>query len=152
MKTFEETVRAMSAKEIIMAMVEGLRNPKLTVNMSSFGYYDNGICYGCAATNAVCTISEKTFTRENINDITKQAIFLNSDWWFLNQFENAIDFLRKGHINNYNFIANFIGFAKIKPIYRGRWFKRIEAELPRLSNDYTEKQLLQYVKLAEAQK
>jgi hypothetical protein len=33
--TFEERVKSMSAKEIIMAMVEGLRDPKIEVDMGT---------------------------------------------------------------------------------------------------------------------
>jgi hypothetical protein len=37
--SFDEKVRSMSAKEIIMAMVNGLKNPAVKVDMGSFGRF-----------------------------------------------------------------------------------------------------------------
>lgn len=70
--TFEERVKSMSAKEIILAMVESLTlPPTVNVQMSSFGHLVEikkrrflffgkrtvKHCYGCAATNTICRIA-----------------------------------------------------------------------------------------------
>ena len=88
---FEETVRAMSMKEIIMAMVNGLRNPHVKVVMSSFGHMKDGICFGCAATNTVCEITGKTYDEGVIEYATDRAKFMNCTYIFLHKFESAID-------------------------------------------------------------
>ena len=111
--TFKEKVLSMTAKEIIMSMVEGLQNPVITINMDTYGEAIEGVCFGCAATNAVCKISGKVFTEDNIDEDLRSN-FLKTDRLFLSEFEMAIDNLRAGGIKSYNFYANEIGIAQIK--------------------------------------
>ena len=142
-KTFEEKVRAMSAKQIIMAMVNGLKHPKVEIDMTTFGTKHRGICYGCAATNVVCKISGKTFTSDNIVFTTDRAKLINSNLHFLDSFEMAIDNLRSGSISGYNYIAERNDFALIK--------YNINTELPCLhTHDYKDN-LKPYIELAKSQ-
>jgi len=121
MKSFEDVVRSMSAREIIMAMVDGLKNPAVKVNMMTFGAseYDQNdklVCYGCAATNAICHITKVTFTPKTIGSTHWRSKILNTTDVFLEAFENAIDHLRSGGIGDYNDLAAWHGFALIKNI------------------------------------
>lgn len=143
---FKEKVQAMSAKEIIMTMVEGLRNPVTKINMSTYAKVHGNVCYGCAATNAICKIG-----KISLDDFLKvepynsmQTFAKNLDHRkFIVMFETAIDYLRTGNIINYNVYANEISIAKIV-IPDG--FK-----LPILENGYTEEDLQKYVELANLQ-
>lgn len=149
-KSFEEIVRAMSAKEIIMAMVNGLKNPSTKINMDTFGYskhnwFTHGfglkpICHGCAATNAICQIAGVKFTPDDIAETWTRSSAINSSITFLNLFESAIDELRKGNIFQYNLLASRGKFAKIKNV--------TEISLPRLENNFSKKQLKVYEELA----
>lgn len=141
-QTFEQKVKSMSAKEIIMSMVEGLQNPVVRVDIDTFGEVIDNVCYGCAATNAICKISGKTFNIENIGYRDGRAEFINSDPYFLMEFEVAIDFLRSGYILIYNKKAQEACFAQIEDP---------KFELPKLTNNYTPKDLQQYINLANAQ-
>lgn len=143
--TFQEKVRSMSAKEIIMAMVEGLRNPKCEINMLTFGdVYEKEegkfICYGCAATNTIMQISGVVLTKDNISDVDDRANAINSDYYFLDMFESAIDSLRCGHITSYNSMAEDCGIAKL--------ISTSYLLLPFLVDNYTEEQLQEYVDFA----
>ncbi len=138
---FEDKVRSMSAKEIILAMIEGLENPAVEIDMHTFGDHQEDICYGCAATNAICKISGVKFTPENINSTEDRAIAVNSDFYFLDSFESAIEYLRFGNISGYNLHAEN-NFAYIK---------YTEIDLPRIGNKYNQDDLNQYRLLAEAQ-
>jgi len=139
-----EKIKSMTAKEIVMSMVNGLRNPVTQINMNTFGEVVEGVCFGCAATNAMCYIGN--YSNE---DLLKEGgvvpnIKAYSELMF---FEWAIDELRRGDINAYNRQAGRAGCAKISlpdGIEDDYW-------LPFLRNDYTEKQLECYVKLAELQ-
>jgi len=52
-----EKIKSMTAKEHIMNMVEGLRNPMTVINMDTFGEKrEDGVCFGCAATNSICRL------------------------------------------------------------------------------------------------
>ena len=82
-----------------MSMVEGLQNPVINIKMDDFGYSESNICFGCAATNTVCKISNKTFTPDSIYHRSDRADFINTDHTFLAQFEHAIDSLRSGKIS-----------------------------------------------------
>lgn len=140
MKTFEETVLAMSSGEIIMAMVNALRKPKIKIQMSTFGKVENGICYGCAATNTICEIADVTFTSENIEFPKGRGEAVNGDIDFVQDFEDAIDDLRLGYIKGYNKYAESVGFAKVL---------NTDFSLPQLNSFYTEEQLNEFVKLAK---
>lgn len=136
--TFEEKVRSMSAAEIIMAMVNGLRKRHVNVRMSSFGSIWDGVCYGCAATNTICEISGKVFTDSLI--VYGRSYFVgakSSD--FLGIFEVAIDWLRSGEIWEYNRLAEHIKISLIEDV---------GIELPYLTDNYTDHQLDKYVELA----
>ena len=142
MKNFEKTVRAMSAKQIIMAMVKGLRHPKTTVRMGTFGGFSNkGICYGCTATNAIYTIAKVMPDPAMIGKDTDRAKQVNAKKEFLLEFESAIDYLRQGNLYGYNLYAKKIGIATRKG----------GEDLPALYDDYTATKLAQYVALANFQ-
>ncbi len=142
---FKEKVQSMTAKEIILAMVEGLRNPTVKVDMNEFGgVNDKGICYGCAATNIICKITGKKFTKNNIENRERRSDFINTDFDFLEAFENAIDFLRMGDLDNYNKKAEEGKFAEITS---GEDLKNFIY----LTNDYTETDLKLLEELANLQ-
>ncbi len=136
---FEEKIKSMSAYDIIMAMVEGLRNPKTRIDMSTFGLMIEGICFGCAATNAILHIMDAN-GEEVKSHVTYASIY---DDYPLYGFESAINDLRCGLLVTYNANATRLGLARITPM-PGQI-------LPVLRNDYTEEELQEYVKLAEYQ-
>lgn len=138
----EKKVKSMSAHDIIMAMVDGLRSPRTVIDMSTFGSIRMGICFGCAATNAILHIMDVDKEKEVVDHILEcesQAYSL----LVLGQFENAIDCLRRDRVDLYNRYAMNGGFAPITPI-PGQ-------ELPWLGDNYTENQLKEYEKLAKYQ-
>lgn len=159
--TFQQRVQSMTAKEIIMAMVDSLTPPQISIDMGTFGmtreiktpdtkFLDflikrgetKRLCFGCAATNTICKISGKTFTIENVYSRQLRAEFLDTDQTFLSAFEEAIDSLRRGDIYSYNVYAATRSFAQI--VGNG-------IHLPCLHNDYTLEQLEIYRKLANSQ-
>src|SRR5690606_23181564 len=101
----------------------------------TFGKMEDGICYGCAATNAILHIMEVKEDEE-----VKDHIRTFPDYRlcppFVTHFESAIDFLRRGRVDDYNYFAAKLGIAQITAM-PGQ-------ELPRLGNDYTEDQLQAY--------
>lgn len=144
-QNFKEKVQSMTAKEIIMVMVEGLRNPVTEIDIHSFGDVRDGICYGCAATNVICKIGN--INEEEFLEVKPEGTMLyfgksEGEREFLDKFENAINSLRRGSICVYNMRAGDIGIATIEDGKYG---------LPELSNDYTEEQLERYVELANTQ-
>lgn len=138
-KEFEEKVKSMTAYDIIMAMVDGLRKPRTKIDMSTFGAIEEGVCYGCAATNAILHIMEAS--KEGVEDHIRTSQNRNTCPLDVAQFEVAIDHLREGEVDLYNLYAKDCGIAQITPM-PGQ-------ELPYLDDDYTEDQLQEYVKLAE---
>lgn len=150
---FKEKVQSMSSDEIIMAMVEGLRNPMVNINMDTYGsvltsssflgLFKKQTCYGCAATNAVCQISGVKLDVNSIDTEFKRSRAIDSPSGFLHSFEFAINELRKGRIDLYNCYAEDCGFAKIK----NKGFI-----LPYLETDFIEDELNSYVDLAELEK
>lgn len=137
--SFKETVQAMTGKEIVMAMVNGLRKKHVKINMMSYGHKDDGVCYGCAATNAICEILGRVpemgeWARgEDYSVIRKRSIDA-TDVHFVALFESSIDDLRSACFDMYNNGASALGLPKLpEPAF--------ELPLPYLSNDYTEEDL-----------
>lgn len=144
---FQETVQAMSARQIIMSMVNGLLNPATKVQMRTFGYYDpeQDKCFGCAATNTIAIIAGLSkvaakdlgwygFNPTSLDDCDRR---------FLDHFEYAIDSLRNGYIEGYNKYASIGGFAQITD--------NPNRVLPRLSTSNYRKNLTPYIALAQEQ-
>lgn len=153
--SFEEKVRSMTAREIIMAMVTSLKKPPLVnVDMNTYGdarmYRLFGfiptpfkVCFGCAATNTICQIAGKKFTTKIITDDEARADFIHSDKLFLDNFEMAIDALRRGSVQGYNGYAERISIPTVQTV---------PFHLPTLNNNYTDEDLIPYVRLAEYQR
>ncbi len=140
---FEDKVKSMTAKEIIMNMVEALNNPSINVDMRDFGRYDeDGICFGCAATNTICRISGVIFNQTNIETYGR-ADSLNVDRDFMDNFEYSINQLRSGDLEFYNQFARRGGFAVIT--------NPENLKLPILTTDSYLENLQPYVYLANSQ-
>lgn len=82
--------------QIVRAMINGLRAGHVEVDMATFGLMKDGICYGCAATAALCEmgffppdLSHSIFATLNL---TKKEDFL-----FWRMIEGAVDSLRMGN-------------------------------------------------------
>lgn len=159
MKTFRDTVRAMSAAEIILAMVEGLEKPYTNaVKMNTYGevdpssYWDKiPVCYGCAATNTICRIYNKKPIKKwrdfsgftgAMDELTIKGMREDDDQ-FAGEFESAVNQLRQGNITEYNLMARQLNIVTIK----NKPFLR----LPYLNDEYQEEDLQPYRKLAAHQ-
>jgi hypothetical protein len=147
--TFKQKVRAMSAKQIIMAMVEGLENPTTDfIKMSTWGHKDSkGVCYGCAATNAICRIAGKNFEynlqRSDDEGSTRILGSIEEDNPFISTFENAIDSIRCGSIDSANEELAILRLPQIRN-YKGY-------DLPALQDENYLELLHHYVALADRQ-
>lgn len=140
-KQFENKVKSMTAHDIIMAMVEGLRNPRTVIDMKSFGHMEGVICYGGAATNAILHIMEAS--KEEVEDYVRDRGSLVYRPFFVYLLEVVIDRLRRGDVYQLNRYATNFGIAQINPIPG--------VKFPYLDTDYTEEELQAYVILAEYQ-
>lgn len=140
-RSFKEKVQSMTAKEIIQSMIDGLKAKHIRINMNTFGDFHNNECFGCAATNTVCEISNQKFTLFNISNIDKRSRFLSVDSEFLRNFEYAINELRLGNIIGYNQIAKRSRFATIKA---DKYYY-----LPTLTSKNWQSDLVHYQKLAD---
>src|SRR5690606_26829188 len=125
-KQFEHKVKTMSAHDIIMSMVEGLRKPRTEIDMYTFGRIKEGICYGCAATNAILHVMDAGTKEEVVDHISASNAYRS---YAMKKFELAIDWLRRGRMDMYNEVAVVFGIAKITPIPG--------VKLPCLDADYT---------------
>lgn len=112
-QSFEQKVKSMSGYEIVMAMVRGLEKEHVKIHMTSFGRTDGSVCYGCAATNAICEISGIVFTPQKVRTLSDRASFVKTDMMLLDQFEDAIDGLRQGDIEEYNYCAKIIDITQL---------------------------------------
>jgi hypothetical protein len=142
-QNIQKKIKSMTAKEIVMSMVNGLRNPVTQINMDTYGEVVEGVCFGCAATNALCYIGN--YSTEDLLKVDGSATLVEKKSIAM-RFEWAIDELRKGDIDSYNYHAAEGGFAKIS-LPDG--LDEDDLMLPYLANDYTEAELECYVKLAE---
>lgn len=143
----EEKIRSMSFKEIVLAMVDSLRNPVTEINMFTFGFIEDGICYGCAATNTICKLGG--FDPKNV--LSTNGSFYryesNDDLWdqtfIITSFESAIDSLRQGHLDMYERFALRYNLDFCKS-------ESLNIKLPYLGNSYSDKDLKEYEDFANS--
>lgn len=142
-KNLESKIKSMTAKEIILSMVESLKDPVTKIDMGTFGIIEYGVCYGCAATNLICRLGGFKPVEELVEFKSRPRYRSGSD--IIAAFEDCIDDLRNGDINQYNTVAEAFGFATIS--------KPSNLKLPYIDNDnYQDKKVLQaYIDLANAQ-
>jgi len=126
-KKFSEIVKAMSGKDIVMAMVNGLKAKHVEIDMDTYGDTRDNICFGCAATNTICEIRGKAWTVEDKLGIKTAAELLvggdvfnltfseEQEKYFIDSFEVAMDYLRKGYFGGYNCAAKCCGFSELPP-------------------------------------
>lgn len=111
------------AKEIVLAMLDGITDPVTIFDAHTFGHKSYGICYGCAATNMICKVGNLNPFEELMEELQIPRYRYSSG--IVSGFESAIDCLREGDITAYNFLADTEGFALIPE----------EADLPEIDND-----------------
>lgn len=150
--TLTELIRSMTAEEIILNMVKALTNPEIEIDMSSYGHtsyrFDQDeeeikVCVGCAATASLCRLRNGWYSKE---DITLRR-FPREDVFLLN-FEYAINELRKGDIETYNWFADKSHFARIVNTFEGDYHSSLKVHL---DNDFKEEDLDIFVALAVTQ-
>ena len=103
LKQIDLLLKSMTAKDLILLMVDSLQNPITDkVNMETYGILQDGICFGCAATNTLYNICDIT-NEYVINKIHHQKLSLiyDKDKTIL-KLEFAINALRLGDIPSYN--------------------------------------------------
>lgn len=147
---FEQKIRSMRVWEYILAMVEGLRKPKVRINMRSYGYIDETargyrVCFGCAATNTVAHLAGIRWTVNKVQGDMSwlgQAQAVGADADFVRGFESAINALRIGCTRPFSEDLEAMGLEGLP-----RVFQKYE-NLPELRNNYTEHQLREYEQFA----
>jgi len=141
---FVKVVKNMTAKQIIMSMVNGLKNPITEIRMNTYGCIYNNICYGNASTNTICYIAAVT-TEEFLKGFNERhrESYGEKNIDFLDVFEKAIAHLCMGNVNYYNILGNNIKIAKI--------YNNSIINLPILNDNFTYVELYQYIKLANIQ-
>lgn len=142
---FKERVQSMTIKEIVLAMIAGLEREYIKVDMTVYGVIRDGVCFGCAATNAVCEISGVTFSSKSIENIFERAMFLHTEPAFLNYFEIAINKLRLGRLLAYNDLARGIGVALIPE----ELVREYDFIIPKLTTQDYKQNLHHYKEFAE---
>jgi hypothetical protein len=153
MKNLKQEVDGMKLYQIVEVMVESLKNPVIKVDMNYFGTVQDQVCYGCAATNAVCKIADAKYGFKNISRCELRSKFLKVDYDYLSFFETAIDNLRIGNIMS--FYSNICRAKEItveENTYKFLADIYLNIHLKKLRNDYGEKDLDGYVFLAEVLK
>lgn len=136
---FEKKVKSMKASELVLVMVEGLESPAYRVDMDTYGETVGGICYGCAATNAIAKITGEApkfygWATETWYKVTGAGCY------FIAILEEAFNALRVSNLHRYNSCANDIGIALMDMDY--------PEYLPILSTDNYKEHLEEYRKLA----
>ena len=108
---FEDKVKSLSFKQILGFLIEGLENPEYPVNMAVFAMIINGVCFGCAALNAITKLYGKPFPLNKFYNRFMRSSYLDCSYDFYFDVENAYDSLRAGNVQKYNLIASRIGIA-----------------------------------------
>ena len=140
----EERIKNMTFKDILDVMIKGLEKKWVNINMDTYGDVDlNGICYGCAATNALCEMIQKPIPAEFINPYQRHK-FVKISYDCLRDFERVINELRQGNLVEYNY------FCRVSDFLPNARTQSTHYDLPCLENDFTEEELNEYRKLRDS--
>jgi len=156
MSILREKLEKMTGKDVVLAMVKGLKEQHVRVDMETFGKIKEGICYGCAATNTICEITNKTLSDDDlslsdhdqfgyIGMCAKERIF-SSDFHCIDEFECAVDQLRLGKIDTYNFYITKLDLRNLILPELGLH----ERQLPSLRDDNWKRGLQEYIDYANS--
>ncbi|MGK0464810.1 hypothetical protein [Clostridium sp.] len=112
-----------SVSEIVETMIRGLETQWMPVDMYDFSVikektyfkiFKKKVCYGCAATNALCELNQKPFNYKTTIDEGTRAIASDLDDDVIFAFEMAIENLRLGeldlfiyHLKKIDYVFNF---------------------------------------------
>jgi len=153
-----------SISDIVQTMIDGLEREWVTINMGSFGStyhsqeikpkkflgitYKKGIpakrkCFGCAATNFLCELMQKPFDSSLVHFRSKRQEIFNYGITLkeLENFEYAIDYLRKGLLDNFLIALNKIPLNFELPTY-----SEIYEDLPYLGTESWKENIGEYKK------
>jgi hypothetical protein len=142
-KTFKERVLALNQRDVLELLIKAITEPMVNLNLDTYGFVNPGkvkkdhVCYGCAATNALCHIMGQALDADHIESVimrfkwTQKIAGINSfsfgsDWDFLNDFEKAFNDLRRADIDGYNYYANEIKMVQLPT----------DLKLPFIHNDF----------------
>ena len=128
----------------VQLMIDGLKHEWVHIQMSTFGRDIDGICYGCAATNALCELAQKSFTHDIISFTNSRARFLNMDYDVLDKLECAWDSLRSGFVSDALRRLNEIDGLPFQPPSIHDLDGTCYTELPYLSGTLVKKYLITY--------
>jgi microcystin degradation protein MlrC len=118
-QTFEEKVRALTFEGLVREMVAAVREEYVRLETDTFGSvreytgYDTPICVGCVATNLVCRLSGKVFTKYNVTHNVSRANFIDVKPEYMRYFNMAIDALRVTHTTDYTIHAEEVGLPEL---------------------------------------
>lgn len=103
MSKINERFRGMAGVHtLVEAMIKGLEKEWVIVSMGTYGYAKSDVCYGCAATNALCEIMQEPFTADNIDHNQRYEFFnYNITQSELDILETSYDNLRRGYAYNF---------------------------------------------------
>ena len=149
---FEETVRSLKVSDFIFAMVEGLANPKIKIDMGCYGRVVEGKIHGCAATAAIIQLYPSIET--SIKSCAEQGFrtpFYPFEYEFISYFEDIFDYMRYGNISG-DIFTNVNRKLSLISLPYLQIPSSLEGKLPYLGDDYTKEQLELYTQLAEYNK
>lgn len=96
----------MTGKEVVLVMIAGLEKEHVKIDMATFGEVRDGVCFGCAATNAICEIAnikiEYVLERQAEEGFEGYFKSIRAKAQIVDYFESAINSLRFGDIGRYN--------------------------------------------------
>lgn len=145
----------------VQLMIDGLKSPCLPVKMDTFGMVEGGVCFGCAATNALCKLTGKKLTEDqmpeevnayrniNFSRVKAYADFFGMTYDQVDTLENAWDTLREG--DPYAALKELRTLREL-PFNTRAVVCQTEEELPTLQDNYTPDDLAAYQRYADALK
>lgn len=130
--------------DVIDLMAASLENPVIKIDMSTFGYNNNGICVGCAATATLITLGadpallqqgpNPRIPCEGFSDVYKEL--------WIADFEQLVNQLRSGR--SIDLQLTFRLLKKLDIAYPLCWLLFMPTDVGYLTSDYTPKDIQPY--------
>lgn len=110
MPTFLQLVKGLTPSSLVDTLCDGLERQWVNIDMGSYGHSEGMLCFGCAATNALCQLAQKSMPSDKIDNVIARGKFFGiserqsdkNKLATLGAFERGINNLRVGLVYDMN--------------------------------------------------
>lgn len=121
---------SIALRHMVNGLIKQSKRKNFKIDMGTYGDSHGGVCYGCAATCAIQSITKINFTSSSIKTTHDRVGIIEGEFSELNAFESAINQARQGSMRALFYFCYIIGetgyrFNADFDLQSGNWKKQL---------------------------